>query len=84
MQRGDDLETTYVLQFENFIGHRSDEATFKAKTIEDAVQKAISLIYKLRRKANYNVFYIRSWPKGDEMVFDFGSHLEFYYLIKKK
>lgn len=62
------------LYFENSYGRRHliDEPETK--------EIAMMMIYQFCGERNFKIYYVRNWIQNGELVYDVGSHSEFFYL----
>lgn len=63
-----------------YFQHRDETVTLVASNITE--DKASKLIYEdvARRNPKFKIYYLRRWQVKDHIIFDCGSHTEFYIL----
>lgn len=62
------------LYFENSYGRR--------RLIDEPETKEIAMmmIHQFCGERNFKIYYVRNWIQNGELVYDVGSHSEFFYL----
>ena len=63
-----------ILYFEDNYGRRRELAR------PEILSEALESIERFLEEHNYKAPYVRTWIEFDEMVFDIGSHSEFFFL----
>lgn len=64
-----------------FINSYNERKLVKENVKENEVTKEISN-YVASLNPNYKIYYFRSWSTKEGIMYDVGSHLEFFLLIK--
>ena len=75
------MTSNYVVKFKNSMGNLRRIGQLRADSEDDAVFKAMEKIKTFCDDRSYRIPYTRYWKQGDTIIFDVGSHTEFFHLL---